>query len=1118
MRKILFKLLFIQILFFFVIVIQIIDPTVVFAACGAGQIDMLEYMGPENATSFELRYCGPNGEGSEQILVERGIVYTEEGEKNGFFINKGGNYEAYFFDDSFIYFYEDISWDEQCNGQEAFYRVFTPGEGVGGKIPRCISPGESFSSNQQIKAYYEADYLQYTKTNAPPTGNICSDSFPANVVTATVVYANETQGGPVIPGTNTTDTIAMTNVSGAGVGEIKYYTKGYGLTGFQASNSSGIYFESLFYKDGLSTSEPVLSCSSQDGTYDMSIYPDYEVDETKFYLSPIRNVINQGSLQRTVEKLRKELAMQGYQAYCATEGVKIEPEYNTKEKIETYLEQYNIPKILEMDAIEILNMTNAQYPLWRDVSNKQFLLASLEEYFGFRDVYIGSPSDAVLTSSPINSLLSEPQLCVQGWRNLVAQQLACERLKNPGECELLTRKIPKLAFSSDLSESSGPEYTVSTLLDELAEYEPNYRDGTAVSGCKKLTTQDRAANEDLLQGLMNTPTYFDRAYRYGFIVAVIHAKSPGTESGNVATKIFNFFTKTTRNLVPDDEVLVAAFKLPDIATNKGGGDDTGSQFWSDPLDLTRKLLFTNEQNITHEDVDRPNKRQNTLDQAIAAAVQGPESKIYCYEGAFPYGIGTKSCQNELTKALTDIINGNVEGCGEAEVVQVIKDLAGLDNPAEKYGKVFNNDNGQQVMLNLFLNDLTHPPLGVNGQTNPQIAKTDDPAEKLKSLFTISEDTWPPIVDSTTVDFYIVYPIGFELNAVETAMKSAFFSKAQLAALEADNNIDNFEMTDHEIGLAAGSVGFDYIDKEKTANGECGTEITASGAVVNKPCVENVSISVNQEHTEIGVMGAKLGYWMRKIQLQLNARASDAWAYFDSCKTTEEFLLGKCEGGGIVADGGGGGGGNGGPNPGNGPGLSCEDLRALTVNLPTMSELENMVCQIANGDSNDAQLVWGMLQVDGSPFLRTIRSGASSMSCGDILINSCGASQIVGVLIPQCIDKDACPQAAYIADNTSDPWVQEARNNPDVACDIETQLDFILRKRKSEKSYLIGQYEAAHGVSPSTQQLYYMMAARNYGLSSDIFTKPACQGAPAVQGCGGANYCECVMDTFQFSCN
>lgn len=634
----------------------------------------------------------------------------------------------------------------------------------------------------------------------------------------------------------------------------------------------------------------------------LEIYPYYDVDETKFYLAPVRSLLHGGSPARTLENLRKELASQGYEAYCAQKDVIIEPEYNTKEKIEKYLKQYpNDPKYLVVESIEQLNTTNTKYPLWRDVSNKQFLLASLEEYFGFKDVYVKDASLAEITSAPVNSLLSEPQLCVQGWRNLVAQELACERLERPGECELFTRPIPDTTF------------TVATLLGALKAYEPLYREGMAKIGCDRLVTQDRAANERLFKGLINTPTYFDRAYRWGFLVAAIHTLEPGTESGNIATKIFNFFTGQTRVHPPRDEVLAVAFKLPDIATNKFANEDAGIQFWDDPTSLTRLALSTHERNQYHEAdpgnesviVGRDEKAHELLSNAIAANIQSENSLIYCYDGAFPDGKGSVSCNNAITKALTDIINGNAQDCEKLEEVSFITDFAGMYNIYDKYGKEFNQNNGAEVILNLFLGDATHPP-EEEVQKDPQIAYTRPPAQKLRSLFTISRDTWPPEVDNTTVDFYLVYPKGFELKAVENAMKAAFFTRKQMAALDDLHKIENFEFKDYLIGLTSTTDGFEYVDIEATARGDCGSTIGPGGTEVNIPCIEIVTVTVNQQPvTDIGTLGSRMGYWLRQIQKQLNARASEAWDYFDSCKTTEEFLLGKCEGGNFGFDGGGG---------------------------------------------------------------------------------------------------------------------------------------------------------------------------------------------------------------------
>ncbi|MBU2543133.1 hypothetical protein KJ707_01010 [Patescibacteria group bacterium] len=198
-------------------------------------------------------------------------------------------------------------------------------------------------------------------------------------------------------------------------------------------------------------------------------------------------------------------------------------------------------------------------------------------------------------------------------------------------------------------------------------------------------------------------------------------------------------------------------------------------------------------------------------------------------------------------------------------------------------------------------------------------------------------------------------------------------------------------------------------------------------------------------------------------------------------------------------------------------LLCSEIKSRTTQLPTMNELMKLTCSIAGNDPNDAQLLWGFLQIEASPMLRKIRAGASSMSCGEIVTNSCGGSGIVGVLIPQCIDKAACPQAAYIADDTTDPWIQESRENPNIACDIKTSMEYVLRKRKSEKSWLTEQYKVASGTAPSTKQLYYMMAGRNYGVPLSNLVQPACGNYEPVQGCGGANYCVCTMDTFTLNC-
>ncbi|MCB9813466.1 MAG: hypothetical protein H6772_03605 [Pseudomonadales bacterium] len=650
----------------------------------------------------------------------------------------------------------------------------------------------------------------------------------------------------------------------------------------------------FFTTSGTQVNEDECEGAEGSSEFDLSKYPNYDIDNELFFITPIRSVIKNNIPDRTVENLRKELVDQGYEAYCAAEDVIIKPEYNTDELIRTFLRQYPGGISLKTDSIEHLEFENAKYPIWRDVSDKKFLLSSLEEYFGFKDVYETDPAISEITTAPINSLLSQKQACVQGWKDLVAQELTCEHLVKPDECALFPRPVP------------GTNFTIATILAELKKYDPFYRDGRAAKGCEELFTQLDPQWKNLRIGLTNVPTYFDRAYRFGFVVAAIHAKKP-VRSGNIATRIFNFFTKETEYEEPRDEVLAAAFKLPDIGTNKGGGEDTGHQYWDDPLDLTRQVLTTKQNQYYHEEKSRvvriddagneitegtarPEVRKSILKKSIKAEIQSDLSKIYCYDGMWPNGYGSPSCKNALIKALTDIINGNENGCGEEEAVKIIRDMAGFADPTLKYGKVFTKDYGGQVLLYLFGGSMYN----WNGEFfNPQIAKTDvNGVHHLDTIFTIRRNTYPPLVNNTTVDFYIVYPVGFELAAVEEAMKGAFFSREQIGAMDADPSIvDGFEMTDQVQALGGGSVNWDFVDKEKTARGECGTDPQTQQ---NYPCVENVNIVITQDDAGIGILGAKLGWWLRKIQLTLSSKISFAHDYYQSCKTMEEFLLGKCK--------------------------------------------------------------------------------------------------------------------------------------------------------------------------------------------------------------------------------
>lgn len=205
-------------------------------------------------------------------------------------------------------------------------------------------------------------------------------------------------------------------------------------------------------------------------------------------------------------------------------------------------------------------------------------------------------------------------------------------------------------------------------------------------------------------------------------------------------------------------------------------------------------------------------------------------------------------------------------------------------------------------------------------------------------------------------------------------------------------------------------------------------------------------------------------------------------------------------------------------------LSCQEIKNLTVKLPTWNGLMKMTCEAAKNDPYDAQLLWGLMGLENKNMRAKLNAGASSMSCGEIVYNEFGVSQIVGVIVPQC--------SPFYKKKTTDPFIEEVRNNADIACDIETSLEYVLRKRKSEVGWITTMFEKYNGFSPTKEELYLLMAARNLGIPKqyyeDIFTQPVCQGNIPIDGyaadwagCGGdtIDYCNCAItsDLLKLDC-
>ncbi len=702
--------------------------------------------------------------------------------------------------------------------------------------------------------------------------------------------------------------------------------------------------EWLLYVNGrlftMNSTEVTDNCEGNPGGYGDG-YPFYDVSDSDFYITPIKSLgLNIDPAAKSAA-IRSELAQSGYEAYCAMDGITVRPEYNSMDLINRFLELQTEGRADPLlgataNSVAVLDFTTAKTPVWRDVGvgTRRFMMTSLEEYFSFKDVYdVPGSTNATreVASGAINSLLTTHQRCVQSAKTIVATQLMCEKLEDLGSsCALRSREVP------------GTNYTMQTIIDEMnkvAEATGNHpRAGEEVAFCDDVIYDFEEISEitqEFRKGILNVNLHMDRAYRLAFLVARITTLSPG--DGTFAN-MFNFFTGTTRSGIPRDEVLIIAFKVPDFATNRGGGESSGSYYWEDAAYLTRNALITKDRIAEINDELRAAKRNEIEANANSAGnrSQGTGDKIFCIDGAFPDGNGSQACKTPVGKAVVDIINGNGTACSEdIEPANQISDAAGLNPipPEQNTGKIFTAENGGDVLMNLFFGDGTHLR---NDVYDPQAARTTPQGAtfgQFQTVWDITPDSWPPTVGSTSVEFYLTYPAGFEQEYIEQVLAGTFFTQQELANIRGENLEipadpelkDRFSMIGGLFGLNTGSISHTFTDPddcelvepEPIIDPETGEEVIypyidpeTKKLITGPPpptevCKEKTfSISIDTDPVDsVQILGARIGFWSRTAQLKISSYFSQSHAYLLSCSTTEEFLLGNCAGGAppVIAD-------------------------------------------------------------------------------------------------------------------------------------------------------------------------------------------------------------------------
>ncbi len=614
----------------------------------------------------------------------------------------------------------------------------------------------------------------------------------------------------------------------------------------------------------------------------------YNADDAWYYLHPIRGVSPGGNVpERSTDIIREDLANQGYQTYCAASDATIKLEVNTVDIMERFISLYGGVD-LETTSTYDQSTMNSRTPLYRDVGGKRFYNSSIEEYFGYIDSINESPSRSEIQTAPVNSLLSAEQRCIQSVSALTAAELMCERLKDWEKCALFSRPVPTT------------DWNVKQLLEKIGAV-MEHRAGGISAGCRKLFggTGSTESYTELQKAILNTPYYLDRSYRLGFLVTTIEYKRYNPPD------LFNFFSAKHRGNDaaqedPRHEVLITAFKIPDILTNKGGGETSGHTYWDDPAMITRNTLVPKKTGFDVFKQGAETLRNETKAMAKAASNQTSSSTIYCIKN----GVGSPACQDELGKAIVDLINGRSPSCdaNTDEPVSEISDSGQIPFgivPVTDSGLLFRPGYGfgEELFVELFKNydDLT--------SQNPHLAKTDP----VLSLFKIAGG-WQ-LGPTAQAKFYLVYPMGYELEEVTNVLQGTFFTAEQISTLTSkDPPADRFELKNVSSGLSGGTASKSFPDT--TDPGSCQPVINPTtglpfrdpetGQIVTKCPEKEFSLSILQTGGGGSALtGARLGYWLRKLQLTLNPIFTKSYAYIQSCRTTEQFLLGTCAGGPVL---------------------------------------------------------------------------------------------------------------------------------------------------------------------------------------------------------------------------
>lgn len=622
------------------------------------------------------------------------------------------------------------------------------------------------------------------------------------------------------------------------------------------------------------------------------------------------------------------VANQGYEAYCASPKLYITHEvFGAYRRFLEILEERapineSNPFVIGGGGTEEADLTDSRIPIFRGIESSDLTKknSSYEGFFGAvnPEYDLNSPGDPI-ESGAANSLLSLEQQCRVKYNNLVTAKKLCEVTKEPELCALHQKILNHnnqsyYLFSTDKQHTQGEL----SLLKEL-----NSAYNTPLPACDELSRAwqpdfkvKQDTHEVLQKALANMSLNLDKVYRLAFLVISVHQDINEFGSVKDPEDPFWLLEKWQKNIYKTVPMFIA-FKIPDFGTNRTkelpfldtaqlstnaitkmpAEDDEGKTNWFDVDSLSKEEETRRSKFL--EKIEEKALINETGSQLMKASAL----VINCL--GLPQCDGAHGAGVDLRRALVDIVNGTSDWCdnfdNETSPPKHIINDTDHPNPlgvVEKAGDIytpglftmpesreFKPGYGDQV------EDSTHSHNYVWGLKfigKDRASELEDPNDKTVRV---------------PITVHIVAPSGSNLTVIERSL-AALFADEELETMIKENRIADSEGRGANVPrffpMPEGDFKFESIirkpfhDPDKADQCPCEDEDADFQGCKRIDCDNNeFQIKLSDNNVGLFIKGAKLGWFIRKIQETTREFGTKAYDYLRSCERVEDMFLGRC---------------------------------------------------------------------------------------------------------------------------------------------------------------------------------------------------------------------------------